>query len=268
MPDQAHSLRSASPPANTIPRLAALAVTGGKGGVGKTCMAVNLAIALAKTGLRPLLVDFDLGLANADVLLGIDPQRSLVDAVQGSATLAELVVPVHGIGFVPAASGHDELTRLTQEQLHKLITGLGTLAKGYDLLIIDTPAGIGREVMTALRAARTTLVVLTPDPTSMTDAYALIKVLETADPGRDLRILVNNCQDQHEAAATYVRLRTVVQKFLKRDLPLAGWVPKDNQVVNAVRQRRPFVITQQDGLAKTCILNLAAKLKGEISAWR
>ncbi len=273
MSDQARDLRAASSAAAgtstaavTWPTLPTLAITGGKGGVGKTCIAVNLAIALAKLGKRPLLVDLDLGLANADVLLGVNPQRTLYDVVFGGIALAEVVVSAHGVAFVPAASGHDELTRLSQEQLSRLFASLGELARGYDLLILDTAAGIGREVTAAVRSARTTLVTLTPDPTSMTDAYALIKVLDAQQPGLDLRVVTNMALGANEGLAAYVRLRTVAKTYLKRELPLAGQVPRDAAVAEAVRRRKPLLTGRNDGLAAQGIRALAQKLAGE--RWR
>ena len=272
MSDQARSLRAAvaqrpgtsrTRRAAEPPPLAAIAVTGGKGGVGKTSVAVNLALLLAKQSLRPLLVDFDLSLANADVMLGISAQTTLFDVVSGTATLAEAVVQAPaGLAFLPAASGRDELTRLSTAQLGTLFAGLAKAAAAYDLLVIDTAAGIGREVVAALRASRVVLVVVTPDPTSMTDAYALIKVLEAAQPGKDIRVLVNLASSQNEAMETYGRLRRVVERYLARDVALAGILPRDRAVADAVRQRRPFALGPDCAPAQA-LRALAVRIKSE-----
>jgi flagellar biosynthesis protein FlhG len=248
-------------------RLPALAVTGGKGGVGKTCVAVNLAVALAKAGLRPLLVDLDLGLANADVLMGVDPERTLYDLVFARATAESVVMSTPWqVDFVPAASGHEELTRLDESQLSGLFAGIARLATGRDLVILDTPAGIGREVMWALRAARTVLVVVTPDPTSLTDAYALIKVFEAQEPGRDIRVLVNQASGLAEAQAVFNRLAGVARVHLKRDLVFAGMLPRDPALTEAVRRRRPLSASHGDSPAQQAFRGLAARFKGE--RWR
>jgi flagellar biosynthesis protein FlhG len=263
--DQAHNLRKGTvvPEAVLPPPLPAVAITGGKGGVGKTCIAVNLALMLARLGRKPLLVDCDLSLANADVMLGLNPTTTLYEVLTGAAPLAGAIVEgPNGMGFLPAASGREELTRLSQSQLDLLTRGLGLIGKGYDLLVIDTPAGIGREVMTLLRASRMVLVVVTPDPTSLADAYALIKVLETSDPGRDLRVVINQAANQDEAVQTFTRLRQVVATYLHRDLVLAGSLPRDRAVADAVRSRKPFALGP-DGIAVQAIRALAMRMKAE-----
>jgi flagellar biosynthesis protein FlhG len=266
--DQAHGLRkhTAIPDAVLPPSLPAVAITGGKGGVGKTCIAVNLALMLARLGRKPLLVDCDLSLANADVLLGLNPTTTLFEVLSGAASLSGAVVEgPNGMGFLPAASGRDELTRLSQSQLDLLIKGLGAVSRGYDLLVIDTPAGIGREVMTLLRASRTVLVVVTPEPTSLADAYALIKVLESGDPGRDIRIVINQANHQDDAVQTFTRLRQVVATYLHRDVTLAGALLRDRAVSDAVRNRKPFVLGP-DGPAVQSLRALAMRMKAE--NWR
>jgi flagellar biosynthesis protein FlhG len=263
MNDQAHRLRTAvsRPPATTP--LPALAVTGGKGGVGKTSLAVNLAISLCRLGMRSLLVDFDLSLANADVLLGMTPGGTLFDVVQGTSTIAAVAVEgPEGLGFIPAASGRDELTRLSEAELERMVQGIAKFMHAFDIGIIDTPAGIGREVMSALLAVRAVLVVVTPDPTSITDAYALIKLLEAQSPGKDIRVVVNLSANHSEAVETYTRLRKVVNTYLKRDVALLGILPRDHAVAAAVRARRPFVLGV-DGPASAAVRSMAGRLKGE-----
>lgn len=242
-PDQAAALRQRLAERQSAPiSLPAIAVTGGKGGIGKTAIAVNLAIALAAQGKRPLLIDFDLGLANADVLLGAAPKATILDAVQGHKSLADIIHPTqHGIDFVPAASGHDELTRLDDATLDRLFREMATLANNYDVLVIDTAAGIGREVIRTVCACRIALTVVTPEPTAIADAYALIKILEAKQPGQDLRLIINQAASGDDAAQTIARLRKVAKAYLGRDLGQAGWIPRDRYVGEAVRARRPFI---------------------------
>jgi len=266
-PDQAARLRELAQGAGeAVPALPAIAITGGKGGVGKTCVAVNLALTLADLGLRPLLVDLDLGLANADVMLGVAAGVTLHDVISGgkpaSAALQRLP---SGISFIPAASGREELTRLQARTLYRLLREVGKVAYGHDLIVFDTAAGIGREVSLPLQASRVVLVVVTPEPTSLTDAYALIKVLEQASPGKDIRVLVNQASGQDEAVATFARLRKVAQAYLRRDLVLAGALPRDRAVGEAVRARKPFA-GNPDSPAARALRALALGLKAE--TWR
>jgi flagellar biosynthesis protein FlhG len=170
-----------------------------------------------------------------------------------------------GIGFIPAASGRDELTRLSQRDLDQVFAQLGALAGAYDLVVFDTPAGIGREVMSALRAMRLVLVVVTPEPTSLADAYALIKVLETGTPGRDIRVVVNQAANASDGVETHTRLRKVVNTYLGRDVPLLATIPRDRAVSDAVRQRRPFALGP-DCPALQGLRTLAMRLKAE--HWR
>ena len=265
MNDQAQRLRDAVKASG--PRLPALAVTGGKGGVGKTCVAVNVAVLLAKAGLKTLLVDIDLGLANADILLGVNPEKTLGDVLAGVVPMTQAVAKTsYGLDLLPAASGVEELARLTPERLTGLMDGLGRVAADYDLLILDTPAGIGREVMASLAAAKIVLVVLTPDPTALTDAYALIKVLDAQSPGKDIRVLVNQAATAHEGQAVFARLQAVARKHLRRELTYVGDLPRDPAVIESVRRRKPFAAGVTESPALAALRPIAARFKGE--RWR
>lgn len=263
MPDQAASLRQNQPP--SLPLLPGFCVTGGKGGVGKTCIAVNLAILLAQQA-RPLLVDLDLGLANADLVLGVDPAADLAEVVLGGRAIEEVVAESPtGVGLVPAASGVDALANLGQQELHRLFLGLERLGRARAPLVLDTPAGIGREVIAACRSVRVVCVVLTPEPTALADAYALVKVLEQAEPGRDVRVIVNMARDQQDGLAAFARVRAVCQKHLGRSLDLLGIIPRDDAVAMAVRRRKPLA-GGIDTPALAALKGIAARLRG--IAWR
>lgn len=259
MSDQAASLRQT--PAPPLPRLPGFCVTGGKGGVGKTCIAVNLAILLAQSA-RPLLVDLDLGLANADLVLGVNPAANLAEVVLAGRPIDSVIAesPL-GVGLVPAASGVDALANLGQQELHRLFLGLERLGRTRAPLVLDTPAGIGREVITACRAARVVCVVLTPEPTALADAYALVKVLEQAQSGCDVRLIVNMARDQQDGLSAFARMRAVCQKHLGRTVELLGIIPRDEAVGLAVRRRKPLA-TGSETPALVALKGIAAKLRG------
>ena len=242
-------------------RLPALVVTGGKGGVGKTTVAVNLALLLGRMGLHPLLVDCDLGLANADILLGVNPLVTLFDVIERRVPLSEAIVrDRRGLDLLPAASGREELTRLGNAHIATLLRALEHIARDYDLLVLDTAAGIQREVTSFVLAAREVAMVITPDPTSLTDAYALIKVSMALR--RDLRfhVVVNNATSAQEAMQTFQRLQQVARTYLSCELALLGHLPSDRQVRASVRSRTPFV-TNDDSPATQALKGIALRVK-------
>ncbi len=263
MTDQAHNLRQQNRQRQqaVLPTLPALAITGGKGGVGKTSLSVNISILLAKLGIRPLLVDCDLGLANADVLLGINPTNTLFEVIMGGAPLDEAIIETnYKTGFIPAASGREELTHLSHQQFAHLIQQIHQAGSLYDLIMFDTMAGISQEVITFLRCSKLVLNVITPDPTSLTDAYALIKVLHAQDPNKDIQIIVNMAASASEGEAVFKKINTVTTTYLGKKLSYLGHIPRDIQVTESIRSRKPFVL--QSSLPSTqALCALTMKLK-------
>ncbi len=253
--DQATALRRlvraterASVDATPQPRAHILAISSGKGGVGKTNIAVNLSIALTKLGRRVTLLDADLGLANADVICGMSVSAHLGHVVAGKRTLEEVQVWAPG-GFrlIPGASGVAGSADATPEQCLRLVEALSRLEDESDLIVIDTGAGSGRVVGSFLSTADTVLVVTTPEPPAITDAYALIKmaVVRSRTGNRRpqaLGLIVNQAESQREAQRVHQRIAAVAQRFLSLEVALAGWLPYDEVVRESVRKRIPFVI--------------------------
>ncbi|MBI5557731.1 MAG: MinD/ParA family protein [Deltaproteobacteria bacterium] len=225
-------------PAAKPPRV--MCVTSGKGGVGKTNIVVNLAYCLAKLGKRTVILDADLNLANVDILLGLTPRYNLHHVFLGEKTLQDILVKgPGGISILPASSGILELSDLTEEQKLYFLSEMAELGEQIDILLIDTAAGINKNVIYFTLAAQERIIVLTPEPTSLTDAYAMIKVLSSRHEVKKFRILVNSAHSEKEALAVFRQLSLVADRFLATlSLDYLGYIPFDKKLLQAVRAQR------------------------------
>ncbi|MEX0655213.1 MAG: MinD/ParA family protein [Phycisphaeraceae bacterium] len=266
--DQAEALRGlveSERRTSNVRRTRTLAITSGKGGVGKTTMSVNLSVQLAQMGRRVVLIDADLGTANADVLCNLAPRGGLAHVVAGRMTLEQAMIDAPG-GFrlVPGASGLAQMAALSDYERSRLMDQMHAMEAGADLVVIDTGAGVGPNVLGFLAAADEVLVVTTPEPTAITDAYAVIKTLVREMRAREQEpvvcVLVNQVRDEPEAKAVYDRVAAVCQRFLEFTPRLAGHVVSDPRVALSVRRRSPFVIESPSCLASTCLNRLAHRL--------
>lgn len=216
-----------------------IAVTGGKGGVGKTNVSVNLSLALADLGRRVMLMDADLGLANVDVLLGLTPNRTLADVIAGECDLKDVLIQgPGGISIVPAASGTQSMVQLSTLQHAGLIQAFSELSGSLDVLIIDTAAGISESVVSFVRAAQEVLIVVCDEPTSITDAYALIKLLNRDHGMNRFRVLANMAHSPQEGRNLFAKLSKVTDRFLDVALQYVGAIPYDESVRKAVQKQR------------------------------
>jgi len=258
---------AASPPAK---RARILAVTSGKGGVGKTFVSANLAAALARRGERVLVLDADLGLANLDVVLNLFPKITLHDVFTGKASLEDAILPAPG-GFsvLLAGSGLVEYSRLTAEIREQLLKIIEVVAPRYDRILLDTGAGISDVVLFAVSLATEVLVVATPEPTSLTDAYATIKVLATQQQRSAIALVVNQVSRSNEGRVVRGQLQQVIDRFVTPALPagsaavkleLLGEIPTDTAVREAVQRRQLLLETFPGSEAAKGIVAVAAKL--------
>ncbi|RLC32101.1 MAG: flagellar synthesis regulator FleN [Deltaproteobacteria bacterium] len=216
-----------------------IAITSGKGGVGKTNIVANLGYSLSALGKKVLIMDADLGLANLDVLLGLAPKYNLSHVITGEKTFSEITVKGPGdISILPASSGIQELTRLTREQGIRFLTELDSLLESYDILLIDTAAGISSNVIYFSTTAQEIIVVVSPEPTSITDGYALMKVLSLKYLQKNFKLLVNLASDREEADDVYRQLDLVSDRFLDIKIEFMGFVLHDKQVGKSVRRQK------------------------------
>jgi flagellar biosynthesis protein FlhG len=244
-----------------------ISVTSGKGGVGKTNIAANLAYLLAQMNQRTMVLDADAGLANIDVILGINSPYNLSHVLSGEMTLAAtLINGPGGIKILPSASGMTEMTDLSRGQKLTLIDELNALNDSLDFILIDTAAGISSNVMYFNLAAREIIVVTSPEPTALTDAYALIKVLYQRYAKRRFRLIINMVRNQAEAKEVYKRLSHATDQFLNLSIEYLGYVLLDEKVKEAVLQQRPVAEIYPDSPAVLCLTKIAAKICGEIPA--
>jgi len=261
--DQATQLRSM---VNRRHRASVIAVTSGKGGVGKSNIAVNLAIKLSMAGKDVVLLDADLGLANADVLCNIELPNNLSHVISRKKELGDVMVKGPG-GFrlIGGASGLARMADLTDSDRQRLITSLAELEEQTDIILIDTGAGISPNVLSFTKAADHVLVVTTPEPTAITDAYAVVKVISREDANRRVSLLVNQARSTAEARIVFERIAKVAKQFLGVTLYDAGFVAFDENVHSAVRRRAPFVIGAPKCAASQCIAQLAMRLEQGIA---
>jgi flagellar biosynthesis protein FlhG len=240
-----------------------VAVVSGKGGVGKTNLALNLGYALHKAGHPVLLMDCDLGLANLDVLLGLAPDKTLQDMLQPGTTSAEVVVPIEpgGFDFLPSASGAPELIDLDEDLQRLLFSKLNSIIGSYDYLLMDLGAGISRTVLSFAAMAQERLVVITPEPTSLTDGYAMIKVLHTEYGVATFNVVVNMADTRAQGDRSFERLAAACKRFLSLDIGYVGAVRSDPAVVQAVIRQVPLLKHAPTSEAGRDILGLAVKFK-------
>jgi flagellar biosynthesis protein FlhG len=237
-----------------------IAVTGGKGGVGKTSVSVNLATALAAAGRRVMLLDGDLGLANVDVFLGLSPRYTMAHVLSGERTLEEIILDSpHGIQVVPGASGVAELANLSAAGHLSLVQAFSAISTRVDTLIVDTSAGIAHSVVQFVQAAQHALLVVCDEPASMTDAYALAKVMSRNHGVNKFNVVANMVRAPGEGTALFEKLQRVTTRFLDVTLEYMGEIPEDTYMRRAIREQRPVVAAFPACPASRAFKKLAAK---------
>lgn len=267
--DQAEQLRNIIKQQNKQQRSArVITVTSGKGGVGKSNVSVNLAIQMSRLGKRAVILDADFGLANIEVMLGIRPKYNLADMMFRGRDVQEIICRgPEDIGFISGGSGLREMTNLNKDQILSLVRTMYELDHYADVVIIDTGAGISDTVIELVASSSEVLLVATPEPTSITDAYALLKTLHRHDgfeAGKtSIKMVGNRIQSYDEGKELYFKLNTVVNKFLGMDMEYLGAIPYDENLSRAVMQQQPVSLAYPDAPAARALLELAMVLEDE-----
>lgn len=247
------------------PSARVITVTSGKGGVGKTSLSVNLALQLRQQGKKVVILDADFGLANVEIMLGIRPQYNLADLIFNNKSIEEIITegPL-GVGFISGGSGVQDLVNLDKEKLKKLIAKLVKLDSLYDVIIIDTGAGIADSVIEFVLSSPEVLLVVTPEPTSITDAYSLLKAVnrkkEFKRDQKSIKVVANRVDNPEEGQEIFDKIRLVVSKFLNIELEYLGYIPMDKQLITAVLEQKPISIHNPESESALRIRNICGKL--------
>lgn len=232
-------------------------VTSGKGGVGKSNFTLNFALGLIEQGQKVVIFDTDVGFANLDVLMGISTRHNLLQLLEPDCTIADIMEKgPNGLEFIPGGSGFSQLMKLDEDKLDKLFTRLEELQGYADTIFFDTGAGVSEESMRFMLASDEVLVVTTPEPTAITDAYAVIKMVHTKHPKSNIRLVINRVGSEKEGKSTADKLSMVAKRFLDMNLNTLGYIPDDAAVLKAVKQQKPFMLSYPNSKASKGIRSM------------
>jgi len=235
-----------------------IAIASGKGGVGKTSLVVNLGIALGKAGKKVMILDADLGMANVDIMLGIIPKHTLFDVVARHKSLEEIVLTsAEGVKIIPGCSGIFEMANIERYERELLVKQLGDCAQQMEYLLIDSGAGISKAVLGFITAASEVIVVVTPEPTSITDAYGMIKVLAKFNLQEKIYLVVNKARNMREARETAVKIETAADKFLQIKIERLGFIRSDDLVECSIKEMVPYLLKYPRSHATKDLLKIA-----------
>jgi flagellar biosynthesis protein FlhG len=262
MLDQAQKLRQMVQLDTIETKPQIITVTSGKGGVGKSNIVVNLAISLQKLGKKVLIFDADIGMGNDDVLMGFMPKYNVFDIIFDNKEIEDVVIKgPFGVQLLPGGSGMNRIDDITEAERERFLDKLGGL-KDLDYIIMDTGAGINRSVLGFIACSEELIVLTTPEPTSLTDAYSLVKAVNHFKLKNSAKVIVNRCMDKKEAEITYQRFSNAVENFLKMKVEYLGAVSEDKRLVQAVRMQQPFIIAFPGCAASQDIENIAKSIMG------
>jgi flagellar biosynthesis protein FlhG len=267
--DQAANLRSlVANPRSLDPQAAnplrVIAVTSGKGGVGKTNISANMAVLAAKMGKRVLVIDADLGLANVEIVFGLKPRYHMGDLITSSISIEDVLIDApNGVKILPAGSGVQSLTQLSAEEKLRFVAALEPVQDKFDIVLVDSGAGIGDNVLFFVGAAQEAVLVVSPEPTSLVDAYATVKVLSQKAGVRHFNVIINPVVEELPAREIFHKLTTVTSRFLSASVRHLGYIPRDENLHRAIMAQRPLVDAFPHSPASRAMHTIADKLFNE-----
>lgn len=257
--DQAQGLREMV--SRSQRRLKLVTITSGKGGVGKTSMTVNLALALSQLGYKVLVVDADFGLANIDVMLGITSKYNLSHLLRGQHTMDEIIQQGYqGVRFISGGSGVYDLLAMDTTQLEGIVGGLMAMRDSVDIILFDTGAGINDNVLQLIMASYEAVVVTTPEPTAILDAYALVKTINKQEDAPPVRLIMNKAETKKEAENAVLGFQNIIRKYLSMDIESLGYVLFDHEVTKSIKRQTPIMISSPAGPTARNIMTVARNL--------
>ena len=268
MLDQASSLRKLvnedeEKPEGNIKRSKIITVTSGKGGVGKSNFVVNLGVLLQNKGYKVLIFDADLGMGNDDVLMGLYPKNNIFDIIFTDLTLKDIIIEgTNGVSLIPAGTGLNKIQELTEEQ-RKLFLDKLTQLDEFDYILMDTGAGVSKDILAFISASQELIIITTPEPTSLTDAYSLIKAADYFKLKDSAKVVVNKAFTKEEGIETFSKFDRAVSKFLKIKVEYLGCILDDRKLVHSVRQQKPFVLLYPNCDASKSLETIASKILGQ-----
>lgn len=244
--------------ANAVGHAKVITITSGKGGVGKTSVTVNLAIALSQRGYRVVIIDADLGLSNIDVVFGIVPKYSLLDLVNCNKSILDILCEgPNNIKFISGGSGVQELINLDKNSLENFIANMSLLDHIADYILVDTGAGLSDTVMDFVISAEEVILVVTPEPTSITDAYAVVKTVARIKKDCNINVLINRADSENEAKNVYNNFSTVAERFLSMKLNAIGYLPYDHSFTKSVKMQKPYILNYPKSNTSKMISDIA-----------
>ena len=230
-----------------------IAISSGKGGVGKTLISINLAMIIGNTGKRVLIIDGDFGLSNVHIMLGLTPEKNLSDFINGKASIDEIVFKINNnVSFISSGNGIQELVNLSSKDIIEILDRIHEYAENnFDIIIFDTPPGIHNETLIITSSSDIPIVISTPEPTAVADAYALIKVLNTSMMLKDFYVLINKCSSKEEGLKIFNSINTVSQRFLDINLKYLGYITYNKNIIRKIVDQKPFDKTLTDELTQS-----------------